>query len=404
MQEKRKSFISPHLIILSSAFFFIFFGSAHQQYLKPYFSELFGWGTIKGSVIIATVYISFMFWRLFVCYSIELLGDFRSIILGAATYCLFVVALSLTDSFIGLLLMATIWGWGAASFWITSSVQILDASHKSRYGAASGLFYMMTHIGFAIGVFTYGRVLEHYKAMQLAYAHNVRLIVTLIAMIIGSLIIFRLPKKQIKREANLRQIFVFMKMPQFTIAGFLQFASAIGFGVLLGLFSDYIKDEYGSAYLSITAIFYPLARALLSFGGGTLSDRLGRGMTLFISFIIGSAGLLIAGLWTSLVTAAIAAFSLGFQGGLVPPISMALIGDDTKSQNRHLAFGAVFFWRDLGVSLALLLGPWLKLMLKSFQSTFMIFSLIFSACAIASVILIRYERRKRFEQSNTPST
>jgi len=394
MQEKQKSFISPNLIVLSSAFFFIFFGSAHQQYLKPYFTELFGWGPIKGSVVIATVYISFMFWRLFVCYSIRLLGDFRSIILGAATYCLFVVALLLTDSFIGLFSMAVIWGWGAASLWITSGAQVLDASHESRYGAASGLFYTMIHLGFAIGIFAYGRILKHYRFMQLAHAHNLRLIVTLIAMIIGNLIIFRLPKRQIKREADLRQIFVFMKMPQFAIAGFLQFSSALGFGILLGLFSDYIKDEYGSAYLSITAFFYPLARAFLSFGGGALSDRLGRGMTLFISFVIGSIGLLIAGLWQGLVTAALAAFSLGFQGGLVPSISMALIGDDIKSQRRHLALGAVFFWRDLGVALALLLGPSLKLMLKSFQSTFGIFSIIFLACAVASVILIRYEKSK----------
>lgn len=394
MQEKPKSFISPHLVILSSAFFFMFLGSAHQQYLKPYFSEVLGWGTIKGSVIISTVYISFMIWRLFVCYSIKFLGDFRSIILGAATYPLFVVALLITDSFIGLLLIAIIWGWGAASFWITSSVQILDASDKSRYGASSGLFYMMTHIGFAIGVFIYGRILEYYGTIQLEHAHNVRLIVTLIAMIIGSLIIFKLPKLKVKREANLRQIFSFMKMPQFTIASFLQFSSALGFGILLGLFSDYIKDEYGSAYLSITAVFYPLARAILSFGGGALSDRLGRGMALFISFLIGSMGLLIAGLWTSLFTAAVAAFSLGFQGGLVPPVSMALIGDDTVPQRRHLAFGAVFFWRDLGVALALLLGPSLTLLLKSFESTFFIFSLIFFVCAIASVVLIRYELKK----------
>jgi len=391
---KRRSFISPNLIILSSAFFFLFFGSAHQQYLKPYFSEVLGWGPLKGSIVIATVYISFMFWRLFICYSIKLLGDFRSIILGAATYSLFVMSLLLTDSFIGLIFMAVIWGWGAASLWITSSAQVLDASYKSRYGATSGLFYMMTHLGFATGIFTYGRILDYYKSVPLTYAHNVRLIITLIAMVIGNLILFKLPKQQIEREVNLRQIFVFMKMPKFTIAGFLQFASALGFGILLGLFSDYIKDEYGSAYLSITAVFYPLARASLSFGGGALSDKLGRGKTLFVSFIIGSIGLFIAGIWTSLITASLAAFSLGFQGGLVPPISMALIGDDIKPQRRHLALGAVFFWNNLGVVIALLLGPSLKLMLKSFQSTFGIFSVIFLICAIASVILIKYEQKE----------
>jgi len=297
----------------------------------------------------------------------------------------------MTDSFIGLILIAVLWGWGAASLWVTSGAQILDASDKSRYGAASGLFYMMTHIGFALGVFVYGRILGHYGPTQLEHAHNVRLFVTAGAMIVGTLIIFGLPKSQIDRKANLRKFFAFMKLPKFVIAEFLQFSSAIGFGILLGLFSDYIKDEYGSAYLSITAIFYPLARAFLSFGGGALSDRLGRGKTLFISFIIGSIGLFVAGVSQSLFTAGLAAFSLGFQGGLIPPISMAIIGDDIKPQSRHLALGAIFVWRDLGVVLALLLGPSLTLVLKSFQFTFIIFSAIFLICAFISIILIKYE-------------
>jgi len=280
---------------------------------------------------------------------------------------------------------------------------------------------MFTHLGFAAGILAYGGILEYYSSTKLAHAHDVRLIVTAMAMVIGTSIMFILPKHKIKREANLRQIFAFMKIPKFAIASFLQFASALGFGILLGLFSDYIKEEYGSAYLSITSHLRmqcsscamllvcnaprvqcsedamllvcnaPRVRAFLSFGGGALSDRLGRGKTLFISFVIGAVGLLIAGFWQSLTAAALAAFSLGFQGGLVPPISMAIIGEETKSQRRHLALGAVFFWRDLGVVLALLLGPSLKLMLKSFQSTFGIFSIIFLLCAIVSVILMRTE-------------
>jgi len=72
-------YLSRDLKVLSVAFFFIFIGSSFQQFLIPYLQETTSWSAMKCSVILMVVYSTFLLWRLFVNYTIKLLGDYLSI-------------------------------------------------------------------------------------------------------------------------------------------------------------------------------------------------------------------------------------------------------------------------------------------------------------------------------------
>lgn len=378
-------YLSRDLKVLSVAFFFIFIGSSFQQFLIPYLQETTSWSAMKCSVILMVVYSTFLFWRLFVNYTIKLFGDYLSIFLGSLTYSGFVLVLYLTKQYPIIILVAIVWGWGAAALWITSSTQVLDAAKASKYGMASGIFYCATHLGFAFGVFMLGNIGERWG---LDYS----VLTAFFAILVGNVAILLVPKKKVKREFDIRIAFSMMLDPKIKIVGFYLFASSLSFGLMLGAFTGVAK-EHGLAYLAGAAVFAPIARAILSLVGGLVSDRLGRGKTLFISFAVSFIGLLLAGLWSNMVTLAFSALSLGLQGGLVPVATMAIIGDSIPSERRHLGFSATFVWRDLGVVVSLFLGQYLSSLMGGFRGTFLIFSAIFMICAMLSLPLIKREKK-----------
>jgi MFS family permease len=294
------------------------------------------------------------------------------------------LSLYLTKQYPLIILSAFVWGWGAAALWISSSAQVLDASRSSQYGMASGIFYCATHLGFAVGVFLLGNIGERFGG-----DHAV--LTACLAIVIGNILILFVPRRNTQRDSNIIIAFTMMLASKIKIVSFLLFASSLSFGLMLGAFTGVAK-EHGFAYLAGTAVFAPIARAVLSLLGGFISDKLGRGKTLFISFAVSTVGLLSAGIWSNVVTLAFSALSLGLQGGLVPVSAMAIIGDSVPSERRHLAFSATFVWRDLGVVLSLFFGQYISSKLGGFNGTFIIFACVFLICALISLSLIKHEK------------
>ena len=262
---------------------------------------------------------------------------------------------------------------------------MLDAAQGSRYGSASGIFYAATHAGFAVGVMLLGR-------MGQRFGTDMVLLSALAAMVIGNVVILFVPRKRVHRETDIRVIFAMIRTTKVKIVGFFLFASALGFGFLLGAFTGVAEaKEHGFVYLANAAVLFPLARLVLSFSGGAISDRLGRAKTLVLAFVISSLGLFFAGIWSNIVTLGLSALGLGIQGGLVPVAAMAIIGDSAVAERRHLAFSALFIWRDLSVVVSIFLGQYLRSLLGGFKPCFIVFAGIFLLCALLSLILVRRE-------------
>lgn len=380
-----KKYISRDLKVLSLAFFFLFMGASFQQFLRPYLQETTSWSDMRISIILVTLYAIIMVWRIFIQYSIRLLGDYLSIVLGSLTYTGFVLTLYLTKQYPLLILAVVVWGWGGASLWIASSTQVLDAAQKSSYGGASGIFYGATHIGFAVGVMLLGR-------MGQRLGNDAIPLVALTAMVVGNIIMLFLPRSRVQRETGIRIIFSMMRTAKAKIISFFLFASSLGFGFLLGAFTGVAESkEQSFVYLANAAVLFPLARFVVSLFGGFISDKLGRAKMLVLPFIVSSLGLFLAGIWSNIFTIGIASFGLGLLGGLVPVAAMAMIGDSTTRERRHLAFGALFFWRDMGVVFALFLGQFLLSQLGDFRPCFLVFACIFLVCGFLSIVLIRRE-------------
>ncbi len=97
-------YLSRDLKILSFAFFFLFMGASFQQFLRPYLRETTSWSEMQIAAILIVLYATMMVWRIFIQYSIKVLGDYRSIVVGSLTYSGFVFTLYATKQYPFLLL------------------------------------------------------------------------------------------------------------------------------------------------------------------------------------------------------------------------------------------------------------------------------------------------------------
>ncbi|MBI2300503.1 MAG: hypothetical protein HYU66_16455, partial [Armatimonadetes bacterium] len=98
--------------------------------------------------------------------------------------------------------------------------------------------------------------------------------------------------------------------------------------------------------------------------------------------------LLVAVLPGSLLAMGVCAVLLGAQGGLVPLLTLALIGDHARRERRQNVYGAIFFWRDMGAASSLLVGQWIRES-AGIRSAMFAMAAVSVACAVLSGVLSR---------------
>ena len=345
------------------------------------------------------MYVSFAIWRLLVSHTLIRLGGYRSILLGAGTYPAFVVAILVASYSDGAawatwlcFAAAAAWGWGAASMWITSGTHLLSAARKTRYGSATGLFYAGTNAGFAAGVVIFDALTR--SAASPIVGERWRLVATAGVMLVGVAVLTRVRPDDSRLPTRAGNPLLVLRRPELRMAAFLMFSGAIGFGLMLSVYPSYLRETVTLSVLSAAA-FSPLARSVLSITGSPFSDRWGRGHVLLVSFGVSALGVGIAVAYPSGWSASVAALMLGLQGGLVPPIATALIGDVTRPEERPAALGAVFFWRDLGVVMVFSVSILRAATGFTVEARTLMgaFALLYAACAIISALLVRGQNR-----------
>ena len=100
---------------------------------------------------------------------------------------------------------------------------------------------------------------------------------------------------------------------------------------------------------------------------------------------------------------AICAIAMATENALTQSNSMALMGDVAKSENRHMALGAIFLWRDLGIVIPLFVAGALNGLLpnpadteaasRAFHASLFGFAGLFFLCAFLTDALRRAVRR-----------
>ncbi len=387
-----------HVLLLSSAFFFIFLGTGAQQaFLLPYLQEFTGWDELQRALVIATVYFSMTIFRLGNVYLLRSWPQWMCSVVGGAMYVFFPLAmlgLYFVPSYPLALLAAAIWGWGGAAMWMGTTMQVLALSDRAqRHGTGMGVLYAATHLGWALGVIVLGNVFSYGQAAGLPWLLYVAAFTFALTGFVIMLFLPR-PEEPLPELPTWSALMEIMSRKKAQIAAFLLFAASLAFGFVLGRFTDFVENAHGAQWVWITAFFYPFARMVLSFASGLLSERLSHGTVLAIGFFGGAAGMAVPLLVEHPLGLAATALTLGLLNGAVPVVSTALIGSSAEQKRRPLTYGAMFTWRDLGVVVATVAGGILGLRAESVAVTFGIFGVVFIACGVASLVLNRYAEQR----------
>ena len=183
------------------------------------------------------------------------------------------------------------------------------------------------------------------------------------------------------------------------LVGILLLCSSLGYGILLGPVQISVRDLLPAVWLGIVPFAFYATKSVLSYAGGRLSDRIGRETVIMGGFLLAAAGLALGASWTSTVGLLFCSFAMALQNALAPTSATAVLADATSSERRHLALGAMFAWRDLGVAVGLLGSMGLQALAPAnprgtAMVTFYSFAGVFAICAALSGILARRVEEK----------
>jgi hypothetical protein len=391
-QKNEPKAVPPDVLIMGITFFFIFMGAgALQQFLINMLKRSADWPLLGYSTtsILAMVYFSFMFWRIFIGVSLRRLGFYLSILVGGITYLCFTLAVFFSRDYLLLLTAVAVWGWGACSMWIAAPTQIFVAAKRTKYGLCTGLLYGFALSGYTLGVFILGEVQRYFGDQEVLSA-------AVLFTSLGVATLFFLPKRRAAFAGlKLKRIWQMGRRRSFLVAGFFLFTAAISYGILLGVYAGFIDRSMGVGFVGRITVFFYLARVGASFLGGYISDKLGRGVVLRVSFLLAALGLVatvfvaerfskgVAFQGLHYIALILSSLFLGLQAGVVPVATTAFVGDVLAQEERHLGLGAIFFWRDLAMVITLLGGEVLVAQF-SFKWAVLLFAIIFIGCAVVA--------------------
>ena len=343
-----KFFVSREIKILSLAFLLMFFGfNGVQQYVTTYFSEaeLFKVG-FRSLILI------YLFFTLFDPLSAILVSKYgakKCMILGSLFYSLFILSL-LTKSIFLIYFASALLGIAASFLWTGQNSYLIRASDEKSYGANAGFFSSLQSLGSALGVLILGVLIGK-------FLFKIPFLIFSIFPIIGLLVISKI--KDLKVEEKINRFKLIKKSILSKTALRLStfwFALQFTYGLTIGVIPIEIKNILGVSFIGVLSSLFYISPIFFSYFLGRLSDIMGRGKMIILSYalvIIGLISLYFSNISIFLIAGVIL---LALNISLMRPISYALVGDVSTKNN--LEFLTALFWmvQNVGVVSALFLS------------------------------------------------
>lgn len=332
--------IRRNIFLISTAFFFIFFGfGTAQQYLVLVFAA-------QGRVYLALsvlfiLYSTFLFTGIIVTKIIPWLGGLKkSLFIGAFTYFLFVASVAVNNTAI-LYAVSILIGVGAGLLWVSSGQIIADSSDEHTVGR--NLAYQM------IGLYS-GNILGIYTGSYLIQTLSVKqtyLLLTL-SILCG---IFFLPGVQPVKEEIKNRLFkpyymfswqMVVLFPLIFGANFLQTQVFTAMNIiivnLLGI---------GSVALLVTMI--KVSNIVGSFSSGTISGWFSKAILLAILVVVAGLGIFLFIGTQIRALIFLGTILIGFSMAAIYPVCLAWLKEKLPAEEYLYALGVFHVYGNLGV-------------------------------------------------------
>jgi len=337
--------LDKKLPILYIIIFFLSLGGGIITPMIPLYAQSMGASYLDLGLIGSSYAIIYTFLALPSGTLSDKMGRQKTIILSISLFGIVAISYPLVKEVKYLIFIRGLEGLAWSLFWPSIEALTTEISESKIVGKAMGLGTTFYGIGFLLGSFLGGLLVEYYGFFT-----------TFILYFIFS--IFTLPLTTSIREKN-----VFKKLKEtinrmaLLTVSIISFSYSVTLGVLFTLFPAYAKG-LGISPLLIGLLFtlFWLGRIIAFLYAGGLSDKLGREIILLPALIgITITNLLITlvkDFWLLLVILLI----MGISTGAIFPVSIALISDVTPISKRGMAMGLFEASSGLGMFIGSIAG------------------------------------------------
>lgn len=193
----------------------------------------------------------------------------------------------------------------------------------------------------------------------------------------------------------LKEFTILFKYKNYLELCFAVLVSMIGFGLIIPLLPIYGREMGASGfYLGLLTSLFAITRAMTSFPGGLLADRMGRKKLIAGGLFIYTVVMFLFGVSTNLYHLLILRACQGAASGIVWPVAATMVADIVGPQDRGKAMGFFTMMWDAGIAIGPVLG--------GFLTIFFSIAVPFFACslfALLSALLIVWRVEETYSRS-----
>ncbi|HIC77920.1 MAG TPA: MFS transporter, partial [Sulfurovum sp.] len=329
------------------ALLFITIGSI-LQYITPYF---YAQGKEDMGFKILILLNGCIFLANFIApYFIRRYGSQKMIVVTAVAYIVSIVAMIMDNTYVvygGTVLL----GIAGAILWNSQNNYLVGISQAHNRGANSGFFVAVYGVGYALGIFVLGYLIEIFSYqnaffMMLLFAFGGVYLFAQMDTLEGEL-----------GEKNSASIFSIRSITLLESVLTSSFIQAILFGVVISLVPLHVQMVTQSSVLvgMLSAMFF-IVPLLLSVPIGKFSDKNGRGKVMLAGIIIALLGLWAFHLAQTLFGLVVGMVALSIAQAILFPMLIAIQGDLSTSENQALVTNLFVLFKYIGMVLGVILG------------------------------------------------
>ncbi|MBU7042576.1 MAG: MFS transporter [Theionarchaea archaeon] len=172
--------------------------------------------------------------------------------------------------------------------------------------------------------------------------------------------------------------------------------SMIGFGLIIPLLPIYGREMGASGfYLGLLTSLFAITRAMTSFPGGFLADKIGRKKLIAGGLFVYTVVMFLFGISTNLYHLFILRACQGAASGIVWPVAATMVADIVEPEDRGKAMGFFTMMWDGGIAIGPVLGGFLTVAFSIAVPFF-----VCSAFALISALLIVWRVEETLSQED----
>ncbi len=340
-----------NVMSVSLAFFFIFFGfGTAQQYLVILFNNQ-GRGHL-ALVSLFLLYGAFMIAGIFISKLVPLLGGLkRSLMIGAATYALFVASVAFNNTPL-LLAASLVIGVGGGLVWVCGAQIITDSSGERTTGRNLAFQIIAQNAGNIAGIYT-GAYLVRTFSLE-----NMYLILT-VSVLLGFVFLpWIRPVKEEVKERIFRAYYAFDRrmLVLFPLLFGSYFLAAQAFTAM----NLIIVALLGIGSIPLVITVFKLSNIAGSFSAGTISGWLSKSAVLMGLVLIALGGVYLFTRTYALAPFLAGTVLLGFSIASIYPVCLSWLKERLPSEEYLQALGIFHVYTNIGVVSAVTANMWLS--------------------------------------------